>query len=178
MLVDLATGAQEAAVDLDVMHRRPPSASMWSRCGSSSPPTSFLDGGGVGDSSCCLGSTAMSCGRRFARDQQQWPSSHGRSERYPASNIRRPLIESVSCCTHMPASLAPSPLRYPACQPDLEGCTERADVLLSDPVRRRLHHSSRERVDVARRIIERSTCARLCGRMRARVRVGAWWTRE
>jgi hypothetical protein len=45
----------------------------------------------------------------------------------------RPLIESVSCCTHMPASLAPSPLRYPACQPDLEGCAERADVLLSDP---------------------------------------------
>ena len=44
--------------------------------------------------------------------------------------------------------------------------------------RRRLHHSSRERVDVARRIIERSTCARLCDRMRARVRVGAWWTRE
>ena len=33
----------------------------------------------------------------------------------------------------MPASLAPSPLRYPACQPDLEGCAERADVLLSDP---------------------------------------------
>ena len=112
-----------------------------------------------------------------ARARQQWRhqgldsrgmapqlSSIGRSELVGALPERRtnarPLTESTCPAAHVLASLAPSPLPCAIlyASPTLRALL-RELTCCSLIHRRRLHHSLRERVDVARRI-ERSTCAR------------------